>query len=157
MLEVTDLTMAYGRGDAAHVAIDRISLNVAQGQLISIVGPSGCGKSTLLRCVAGLITPTAGRVVLRGVPVQRVPDGLAVVFQDYGRSLYPWLTVRDNVALPLRRTTRVRAARRKAADASLAAVGLPGRRATSTRGSCPAGCSSGSRSPALWPPIRCCC
>ena len=126
MLEVTDLTMVYGRGDAAHVAIDRISLNVAQGQLISIVGPSGCGKSTLLRCVAGLITPTAGQVALRGVPVQRVPDGLAVVFQDYGRSLYPWLTVRDNVALPLRRTTRIKAERRKAADASLAAVGLSG-------------------------------
>ncbi|MGD0701794.1 MAG: ABC transporter ATP-binding protein [Trebonia sp.] len=124
MLEVTDLTKVYGRGDAVHVAIDRISLNVARGQLISIVGPSGCGKSTLLRCVAGLITPTAGRVVLRGVPVQRVPDGLAVVFQDYGRSLYPWLTVRDNVALPLRRTTRVRAARQEAADASLATVGL---------------------------------
>jgi NitT/TauT family transport system ATP-binding protein len=126
VLEVTDLTMVYGRGDTTHVAIDRISLNVARGQLISIVGPSGCGKSTLLRCVAGLITPTAGRVVLRGAPVERVPDGLAVVFQDYGRSLYPWLTVRDNVALPLRRTTRVKAVRREAADASLAAVGLSG-------------------------------
>jgi NitT/TauT family transport system ATP-binding protein len=126
VLEVTELTKAYGRGDAAQVAIDRVSLTIAQGELVSIVGPSGCGKSTLLRCVAGLIPPTAGRVVLRGEPVQRVPDGLAVVFQDYGRSLYPWLTVRDNVALPLRRTTRVRAARREAADASLAAVGLSG-------------------------------
>jgi NitT/TauT family transport system ATP-binding protein len=70
--------------------------------------------------------PTSGQVVLRGEPVTQVPDGLAVVFQDYGRSLYPWLTVRDNVALPLRRTTRSRAARRKAADDSLGAVGLPG-------------------------------
>ena len=108
MLEVTDLTRAYGRGDAAHVAIDRMSLNIARGELVSIVGPSGCGKSTLLRCIAGLITPTAGQVALHGVPVQHVPAGLAVVFQDYGRSLYPWLTVRDNVALPLRRTTRDR-------------------------------------------------
>jgi NitT/TauT family transport system ATP-binding protein len=65
-------------------------------------------------------------VELRGKPVEQVPDGLAVVFQDYGRSLYPWLTVRDNVALPLRRTTRARAARRRAADAALAAVGLAG-------------------------------
>ena len=131
MLEVTDLTRAYGRGDTLHVALDRVNLDVARGELVSIVGPSGCGKSTLLRCVAGLIMPTAGQVVLRGVPVQRVPDGLAVVFQDYGRSLYPWLTVRDNVALPLRRTTRVRAARRKAADASLAEVGLAGAGGTS--------------------------
>ena len=126
MLEVTDLTRAYGHGDAAHLAIDRVSLNVSRGELVSIVGPSGCGKSTLLRCVGGLIRPTAGRVVLRGEPVEQVPEGLAVVFQDYGRSLYPWLTVRDNVALPLRRTTRARAARRQAADASLAAVGLAG-------------------------------
>jgi NitT/TauT family transport system ATP-binding protein len=131
MLEITDLTRAYGRGDRAHLAIEQVSLHVAQGELVSIVGPSGCGKSTLLRCVAGLITPTAGRVVLRGAPVQHVPDGLAVVFQDYSRSLYPWLSVRDNVALPLRRTTRGRTtrgrpSRRKAADAALAAVGLPG-------------------------------
>jgi NitT/TauT family transport system ATP-binding protein len=118
--------MAYGRGDAAHVAIDRVSLNVARGELVSIVGPSGCGKSTLLRCIAGLIKPTAGRIVLHGEPVQHVPERLAVVFQDYGRSLYPWLSVRDNAALPLRRTTRDRTARRKAADASLAAVGILG-------------------------------
>jgi NitT/TauT family transport system ATP-binding protein len=108
VLEVTDLTKTYGRGDAAHLAIDQVNLNVAQGELVSIVGPSGCGKSTLLRCVGGLIPPTTGRVVLRGEPVTQVPDGLAVVFQDYGRSLYPWLTVTDNVALPLRRTTRAR-------------------------------------------------
>jgi NitT/TauT family transport system ATP-binding protein len=131
VLEVTDLTRAYGRGGEAHLALDQVSLSVAEGELVSIVGPSGCGKSTLLRCVAGLVTPTSGQVALRGVPVERVPDGLAVVFQDYGRSLYPWLTARDNVALPLRRTTRDRAAqhraaRRRAADAALAEVGLPG-------------------------------
>ena len=125
MLEVTDLTKSYGRGDTAHTAIDGVSLTVAQGELVSIVGPSGCGKSTLLRCVGGLIAPTAGRIVLRGAPVHDVPDGLAVVLQDYGRSLYPWLSARDNVAMPLRHTTRGRAARRKAADAALAAVGLP--------------------------------
>ncbi|HXT91011.1 MAG TPA: ABC transporter ATP-binding protein [Trebonia sp.] len=126
MLEVTDLTKSFGRGGAAHTAIDGVSLTVAQGELVSIVGPSGCGKSTLLRCVGGLLAPTAGRVVLRGVPVLDVPDGLAVVLQDYGRSLYPWLSARDNVAMPLRHTTHGKAARRQAADASLAAVGLAG-------------------------------
>jgi NitT/TauT family transport system ATP-binding protein len=125
VLEVTDLTRTYGRGDAAHVAIEGVSLSVAQGELVSIVGPSGCGKSTLLRCIAGLLTPTAGRVVLSGTPVDRVPDRLSVVFQDYSRSLYPWLSVQDNVALPLRRTERSRKARRAAANASLAAIGLP--------------------------------
>jgi NitT/TauT family transport system ATP-binding protein len=126
VLEVKDLTRVYGRGDDAHVAIEGVDLQVAEGELVSIVGPSGCGKSTLLRCVAGLISPTAGQVVLRGEPVERVPDRLGVVFQEYGRSLYPWLTVRDNVALPLRRTQRNRAARRQVAEESLAAVGLTG-------------------------------
>jgi NitT/TauT family transport system ATP-binding protein len=125
VLEVTDLTRTYGRGDAAHVAIEGVSLSVAQGELVSIVGPSGCGKSTLLRCIAGLLTPTSGRVVLSGTPVDRVPDRLSVVFQDYSRSLYPWLSVQDNVALPLRRTERSRKARRAAAEASLAGIGLP--------------------------------
>ncbi len=125
MLEVTDLTRAYGHGEAAHVAIEGVSLSVADGELVSIVGPSGCGKSTLLRCVAGLLTPTAGRIELNGSAVERVPDRLSVVFQDYSRSLYPWLTVQDNVALPLRRTERSRKARRSAAGASLAAIGLP--------------------------------
>lgn len=125
MLEVTDLTKTYGRGPAAHTAVSGVSLTAAAGELVSIVGPSGCGKSTLLRCIAGLVRPTSGQIVLHGTPVTDVPDGLAVVLQDYGRSLYPWLSVRDNVAMPLRRTTRGRAPRRKTADAALAAVGLP--------------------------------
>jgi NitT/TauT family transport system ATP-binding protein len=118
------------------VAIADVSLQVADGELVTIVGPSGCGKSTLLRCLAGLLPPTSGRVVLDGVPVTRVPDRLAVVFQDYSRSLYPWLTVVDNVALPLRRTGRARPgrsgpvqsgrARRRSALAALDSVGLAG-------------------------------
>jgi NitT/TauT family transport system ATP-binding protein len=120
VLEVTELTRAYG----TQVAIERVSLRAADGELVTIVGPSGCGKSTLLRCVAGLLPPTSGRVVLNGTPVTGVPGRLAVVFQDYSRSLYPWLSVRDNVALPLRRTQRSRAARRAAALDALDAVGL---------------------------------
>jgi len=132
MLEITDLTHSYGPAGSGHVAIEHISLRVAAGELVSIVGPSGCGKSTLLRCVAGLIRPSGGRVVLSGTPVDRVPAGLAVVFQDYSRSLLPWLSVRDNVALPLRRRRRSRAERREAALAALATVGL-----TSTAGKYP--------------------
>jgi NitT/TauT family transport system ATP-binding protein len=124
MLEITGLTHSYGPAGSGQLAIEHVSVSVADGELISIVGPSGCGKSTLLRCVAGLIRPSSGQVVLRGTPVDRVPDGLAVVFQDYSRSLLPWLSVRDNVALPLRRTGRSRAQRREAAIAALATVGL---------------------------------
>ena len=125
MLEVTDVTRTYGQGPSTHVAIEGVRLSVSEGELVSIVGPSGCGKSTLLRCIAGLLAPTGGTVELSGAPVDRVPDRLSVVFQDYSRSLYPWLTVQDNVALPLRRTERSRKARRATAGAALEAIGLP--------------------------------
>jgi NitT/TauT family transport system ATP-binding protein len=120
VLEVTDLTRTFG----SHQAIANVSFQVADGELTSIVGPSGCGKSTLLRCLAGLIPPTSGQVVLDGAVVTKVPDRLAVVFQDYSRSLYPWLTVAGNVELPLRRTGRSRTRRRESALTALESVGL---------------------------------
>ena len=122
MLEINGLTRSYGE----HQAIRDVSLTVADGELVTIVGPSGCGKSTLMRCVAGLLTPTSGRVVLNGAVVTSVPDRLGVVFQDYSRSLYPWMSVSDNVALPLLRRERRRATRRRAALAALESVGLAG-------------------------------
>jgi NitT/TauT family transport system ATP-binding protein len=125
VLEVTDLTHAYGRGSREHLAVDGISLRAGQGELVSIVGPSGCGKSTVLRCIAGLLLPARGTITVNRTAVRgTVPDGLAVVFQDYSRSLYPWLSVRDNVALPLLRTQHSRAERHGRAQRALATVGL---------------------------------
>jgi NitT/TauT family transport system ATP-binding protein len=124
VLEVADLAHSYGKGATLHQVIDGVDLKVPEGELVSIVGPSGCGKTTLLRSIAGLLRPTHGTITLRGDSVEKVPDGLAVVFQDYSRSLFPWLTVRDNVALPLRRKGLERAARRQAALEALADVGL---------------------------------
>jgi NitT/TauT family transport system ATP-binding protein len=122
MLEIEMVGHSY----ACHTALQDVNLEVAGGELLSIVGPSGCGKSTLLRCIAGLIRPAQGRVVLNGAQIDDVPDNLAVVFQDYSRSLLPWLSVRDNVALPLRRRGKPKAERRAAAEAALATVGLSG-------------------------------
>jgi NitT/TauT family transport system ATP-binding protein len=122
VLEIEKVGHAY----ADHTALEGVSVEVAEGELVSIVGPSGCGKSTLLRCVAGLIAPSQGRIVWNGTPVEGVPDDLAVVFQDYSRSLLPWLSVCDNVALPLRRRGRPKAERRSAAMEALDAVGLTG-------------------------------
>ncbi|HEX6872275.1 MAG TPA: ABC transporter ATP-binding protein [Micromonosporaceae bacterium] len=85
------------------VAVDRVSLDVADGEFMVLLGPSGCGKSTLLRMVAGLEEPTTGQVLLDGsvathlAPRQR---GVAMVFQDFG--LYPHMSVRDNIGFPLR-------------------------------------------------------
>ncbi|MFD5701280.1 ABC transporter ATP-binding protein [Streptomyces lasiicapitis] len=123
MLEIAGLGHRY---DDGHQAVEGVELHVARGELVSIVGPSGCGKSTLLRCVAGLQRPSEGRIAVGGRPVDGVPDDLAVVFQDYTRSLFPWLTVRDNVALPLRRRGLARAERRQRALDALAQVGLDG-------------------------------
>jgi NitT/TauT family transport system ATP-binding protein len=122
MLEIEMVGHSY----AGHTALQDVNLEVAEGELLSIVGPSGCGKSTLLRSIAGLIRPAQGRVVLNGAQIDDVPDNLAVVFQDYSRSLLPWLSVRDNVALPLRRRGKPKAERRAAAEAALATVGLSG-------------------------------
>jgi len=122
MLEIDGVGHSY----AGHTALRDVNLQVAEGELLSIVGPSGCGKSTLLRCIAGLIRPGEGRVVLGDAQITDVPDNLAVVFQDYSRSLLPWLSARDNVALPLRRRGMPKAERRSAALNALATVGLSG-------------------------------
>ena len=102
ILEVHGLNKVYGAGDEAVTAIQSVDVVVREGEFVSLVGPSGCGKTTLLRIVAGLMPATSGGAVLRGQPVTGPPPELAVVFQDYSRSLLPWLTVRKNVLLPLR-------------------------------------------------------
>ncbi|WP_329054649.1 ABC transporter ATP-binding protein [Amycolatopsis sp. NBC_01488] len=124
MLEVSGLSHRYGTGAKAHTAVNDLSFTVEAGQLASIVGPSGCGKSTLLRCVAGLTPPTEGTVSLHGDRVSGVPDDLAVVFQDYSRSLFPWLSVQKNVEFPLRWRPISRADRRSRAAEALEQVGL---------------------------------
>ncbi len=122
MLRLDSLGQRYGE----HRVLHDISLTVPDGQLLCVVGPSGCGKSTLLRTIAGLLPAHEGMVSIDGEPVVGVPDRLAVVFQDYGRSLFPWLSVRENVALPLRRRGMARAERRDEAERILERVGLGG-------------------------------
>jgi multiple sugar transport system ATP-binding protein len=91
------------RYDAGHLAVDDVDLEVADGELLVLVGPSGCGKSTLLRVVAGLEEATAGAVHIDGADVTGLPPrrrDIAMVFQSY--ALYPHMTVRRNIAYPLR-------------------------------------------------------
>jgi len=114
----------HHRYETGHVAIAEQSFEVARGEFVSIVGPSGCGKTTLLKILAGLIKATSGTVTLEGRRVNEIPPGLAMVFQEYSRSLQPWLRVRENVELPLRYQSLSPADRRQRADESLAAVGL---------------------------------
>ena len=101
-------------------AIRAVDLDVAPGEFCVIVGPSGCGKTTLLRILAGLDRPTGGRLELSaaegGAPTN------AMVFQ--GRSVFPWLTVRQNVAYGLKLRGVGRGARGERADRLLQTVGL---------------------------------
>jgi len=100
LLTVEGLRKSYG--DVA--ILDGINFEVNRGEFVCIVGPSGSGKTTLLRSIAGLQAPTSGRTVFEGQEVTEPPAKLAVVFQDYSRSLLPWMSVAENVALPLKGT-----------------------------------------------------
>ncbi len=124
LLEVQRLHHRYEGADEARPALDDVTFSVGRGEFVAIVGPSGSGKSTLLRCIAGLMSPTSGTVRLDGRAVTEVPKELAIVFQDYGRSLFPWMSVRDNVDMPLRRLRLPDAERRERIASSLAEVGL---------------------------------
>jgi NitT/TauT family transport system ATP-binding protein len=86
-----------GKSFGALTAIQDISFEVPRGRFISVLGPSGCGKSTILRMLAGLIPPTRGSVWFKGAAVLEPPPGMVYVFQQYTKSLFPWLTVMGNV------------------------------------------------------------
>jgi NitT/TauT family transport system ATP-binding protein len=124
MLAIKRLGKVYGEGATATHAIAEISFEVADGEFVCVVGPSGCGKTTLLKCVAGLLSPSQGEVLLRGKAVTKPPEELALVFQDYSRSLMPWASVGNNVLLPLRHKKLSRSERKTLVDDSLAAVDL---------------------------------
>ena len=108
-----------------HVLRD-ISFSLLEGEFASIVGPSGVGKTTLLRLLTGLMQPTSGRIRINGEVVTSPPPGLAVVLQDYTRSLMPWLSVEKNISLPLKRLGLTKAEIAETIESVLTEVGLSG-------------------------------
>ncbi|MEU0740450.1 ABC transporter ATP-binding protein [Streptomyces sp. NPDC006134] len=124
MLDVRGLKKVYEGAGRRVEAVREVTFTVGAGELVCVVGPSGCGKTTLLKCVGGLLTPTAGEVVLAGRTVDGPPPGTAFVFQEYGRSLFPWMRVGANVELPLKRKGLSRVRRRERVADALASVGL---------------------------------
>ncbi|MFI6733672.1 ABC transporter ATP-binding protein [Nonomuraea sp. NPDC050451] len=124
MLEISSLSKVYESPGRTVEAIRSITFGVGAGELVCVVGPSGCGKTTLLRCVAGLLPVSGGEVRVDDVLVTGPPPRMAVVFQEYGRSLFPWMTVRENVELPLKEKKVPAAQRSELVAGSLSAVGL---------------------------------
>jgi len=124
MLDGVTRTFPGVRGGAPTIALQPVSLDVADNDFITILGPSGCGKSTLLRIVAGLDAPTAGKVLLDGAPVTGPGRDRGMVFQSY--TLFPWLTVEENIRFGLREQAMPIARQREIASHYVERVGLAG-------------------------------
>jgi len=101
VITVEGVRKAFAVGDGETLAIEDVSVSLREGEFVSIVGPSGCGKTTLLRCVSGLVPIDRGEIHYRGERVSGVLPALQIVFQEYNRSLFPWLKVDRNVRFPL--------------------------------------------------------
>ncbi|MCS0495253.1 ABC transporter ATP-binding protein [Ancylobacter mangrovi] len=101
LLRIKDVRLEYTTKTKTVVAIDNISIDVPDNQFAVIVGPSGCGKSSLLYLVAGLNEPTSGEILLGNEEIDGPGPDRGMVFQSY--TLFPWLTVRENVEFGLKR------------------------------------------------------
>ena len=115
-ISLKGVSKAFGHGANAVLALDGVDLTVRPGEFVCVAGASGCGKSTMLNLIAGLDRPTVGETAVNG--------RAALMFQE--AALFPWLTARDNVALPLRLAGMGKAERRARADELLASVHLGG-------------------------------
>jgi ABC-type nitrate/sulfonate/bicarbonate transport system ATPase subunit len=124
-LQLRDITMMFRtrRGNEV-IAVDDLSLDVADREFISIVGPSGCGKSTLLRVIAGLVRPSSGDVILDGRSITSPGADRGMVFQSY--TLFPWLTVYGNVEYGLKIRHLGAAERARTVREHIEMVGLQG-------------------------------
>ena len=124
LAEIIEVSKEYRTGDEDIRALDRVSLELYEGEFLSIVGPSGCGKSTLMLIAAGLVPPTSGAVRIGGVEVRKPYTNAGVAFQD--PTLYEWRRVLENVLLPVEIQGRELGAFRQRARDLLDMVGLSG-------------------------------
>jgi NitT/TauT family transport system ATP-binding protein len=123
-LATRNLTKNFGKGQTVVEALRDISIDVRDGEFISVVGASGCGKTTFLRLVDGLISPTSGSIIIDGKSVTKPGEKLAFVFQQDG--LLPWRNVRDNALFGPEIQGKNRAANQRVAREFLKLVGLSG-------------------------------
>jgi NitT/TauT family transport system ATP-binding protein len=99
ILIVTDISKSFPNGNGGLQVLRDVSFQIKSQEFLCVVGPSGCGKTTLLKILAGLLTPTVGKVIFEGEQVTRPRRKIGFVFQE--ANLMPWRTVEDNIGLPL--------------------------------------------------------
>jgi NitT/TauT family transport system ATP-binding protein len=122
-ISIASVTKRFETGDSVVTALDNVNLVVQDREIVTLVGASGCGKSTLLNLVAGFETPTAGEVLVDGLPIKGPGPDRGVVFQQ--TALFPWLSVEDNIAFGLSlRANRGKADRRQVVERMLQRTGL---------------------------------
>lgn len=123
-LVVDEISKGFGKGDKRVSVLDRISLEIADGEFVAVVGPSGSGKSTLLNAIAGFIPPDSGTITVNGDVVTGPGPSRCVVFQEY--AIFPWLSVQRNIdfGTRLRAWKGTAAERAQIVDHYLALMGL---------------------------------
>jgi NitT/TauT family transport system ATP-binding protein len=121
-IELRDVTKSFGRGAGAVHALGPVSLDIAEGEFLSLLGPSGCGKSTLMLLIAGLMPQSAGSIRFAGRQVEGPQTDVGIMFQD--NTLVPWRSVRGNIELQLEMRGLAPAGHAGAVDALLASVRL---------------------------------
>ena len=124
ILHISQVSKTFAGPNGGTVALQSTDLSVAENDFITILGPSGCGKSTLLRLVAGLDTPSTGNITLDGRPVTGPGADRGMVFQSY--TLFPWLSILENVCFGLREKGLPLAEQQAIARPFIAKVGLKG-------------------------------
>ena len=125
-LEIRSLSKTYGPEGQGNEVLRDISFVVQAGEFVCLVGPSGAGKTTLLRCLTRLMSPTSGEILLDGKRLTGPSSKISVVFQEYTRSLMPWMTAEKNVALALHNHRLPAQEEKRLCRQALASVGLAG-------------------------------
>ena len=128
-INIRDLSVEYGTKNKSFKAVDRVNLDIKEGEFVSLLGASGCGKSTLISTIDGLRRPSGGTVFIDGEPISGTGKDRSIVFQNY--SLFPWMSARRNVSFAVIESKRAvekiskKEANKRAAD-YLKKVGLSG-------------------------------
>lgn len=122
ILEIEGVSKSFEGSSGAVLALKNASLTIQKGEFICLIGASGCGKSTLLRLIGGFEKPTSGSVKMWGQKVEKPGPSRGMVFQDYG--LFPWLTVRGNIAFGPKARKLPHSHVEKTADRFVEMVGL---------------------------------